>query len=313
MKNKQSERLFSSLTDVDARFIEEAQTPVRSRKTYPFIKWGALAACLCLVVGGALMWNARTKPPVDNGGAVTVSEGGVAIPPREIVVPDGTSETMMVAFFIYQGRCYEFYDFTDLSENLVGEYLGTVTGTIDEWSGRNEYVELSGSVQGDFYAVNGYDPAFMLCMRQGEEIALYICNNGITLQEGADLYEDRLHLAENYSAVTYESRDSWYYSKGELSPLDVVENRALTDFINALNEAEFIPRQEVPFDKEKDVEAVSVFDSCLYHLYFQMEDGITVHLRLIEGGYVFFNGILDVAAQIPQEVFDSLIQQLDAQ
>lgn len=313
MKNHQSQQLFNSMTDIDARFIEEAQTKLCRKKSRPFVRWGALAACLCLVVGGALLWNGRTKPPVDNGGAVTVSEGGVAIPPREIVAPDGTIETMMVAFFIYQGRCYEFYDFTGLSENLVGEYLGTVTGTIDEWSGQDEYVELSGSVQGDFYSVNGYDPAFMLCMKRGEVIELYICNNGITLRDGSDLYEDRLHLAEKYRSVTYESQDSWYNSKGELRPLDTDGNQALTDFINALNVAELIPRQEVPYDRDKDAEAVSVFDACLYHLYFTMEDGVTAHLRLIEGGYVFFDGILDVAAQIPSEVFEPLIQQLDAQ
>lgn len=312
MKNKQSERLFSSLTDVDARFIEEAQTPVRSRKTYPFIKWGALAACLCLVVGGTLMWNNLREQPAVDGSPVAVPGEGVVIPPVQVDLSADTAASM-VPFFIYQGRCYTQYERLEKGMPLVGEYLGTATGLIDEWTPESGYVELAGSVQGDFYAVNGYDPAFMLCMRQGEEIALYICNNGITLQEGSDLYEDRLHLAGNYRSVKYESQDSWYYSKGELSPLDVVENRALTDFINALNEAEFIPRQEVPFDKEKDVEAVSVFDSCLYHLYFQMEDGITVHLRLIEGGYVFFDGILDVAAQIPQEVFEPLIQQLDAQ
>lgn len=313
MKNHQSQQLFNSMTDIDARFIEEAQTKLRRKKSRPFVRWGALAACLCLIVGGALLWNGRTEPPVDNGGPVTVPEEGVAIPPRKIVAPDGRSETLMVAFFIYQGRCYEFYDFADLSENLVGEYLGTATGTIDEWTDRDEYVELSGSVQGDFYSVNGYDPAFMLCMKRGEKIELFICNNGITLRDGSDLYEDRLHLAEKYRSVTYESQDSWYNSKGKLRPLDSAGNQALTDFINALNVAELIPRQEVPYDRDKDAEAVSVFDSCLYHLYFTMEDGVTVHLRLIEGGYVFFNGILDVAAQIPAEAFEPLIQQLDAQ
>lgn len=313
MKNHQSQQLFNSMTDIDAHFIEEAQTKLHRKKSRPFVRWGALAACLCLIVGGALLWNGRTEPPVDNGGPVTVPEGGVAIPPREIVAPDGASETMIVEFFIYQGHCYEQYGFVDMDESLVGEYLGTSTGTIDEWTDRDEYVELSGSVQGDFYSVNGYDPAFMLCMKRGEKIELFICNSGITLHDGSDLYEDRLHLAEKYCSVTYESQDSWYNSKGKLRPLDSAWNQALTDFINALNVAELIPRQEVPYDRDKDAEAVSVFDSCLYHLYFTMEDGVTVHLRLIEGGYVFFDGILDVAARIPVEAFEPLIQQLDAQ
>lgn len=306
MKNKQSERLFSSLTDVDARFIEEAQTPVRSRKTYPFIKWGALAACLCLVVGGALMWNNLREQPAVDGGPVAVPGEGVVIPPVQVDLSADTAASM-VPFFIYQGRCYTQYERLEKGAPLVGEYLGTATGLIDEWTPESGYVELAGSVQGDFYAVNGYDPAFMLCMRQGEEIALYICNNGITLQEGADLYEDRLHLTENYSAVTYESRDSWYHSSGEIQPLDAAENSVLADFVTALNAAEFMASSDVPLDAGED----SLADRELYHLYFELADGMTVHLRLCAGGYVRFEGILDVCVQIPQEVFDSLIQQLD--
>lgn len=313
MKNHQSQQLFNSMTDIDARFIEEAQTKLHRKKSRPFVRWGALAACLCLVVGGALLWNGlRNRPAVENGPAAIPGEG-ILIPSRELDVPTEGEAMSMIAFFIYQGHWYDYYELVDMDESLVGEYLGTVTGTIDEWTDRDDYVELSGSVQGDFYSVNGYDPAFMLCMKRGEEIELYICNNGITLRDSSDLYEDRLHLAEKYRSVTYESQDSWYNSKGKLRPLDTAVNQALTDFINALNVAELIPRQEVPYDRDKDAEAVSVFDSCLYHLYFTMEDGVTVHLRLIEGGYVFFQGMMDVAAQIPAEAFEPLIQQLDAQ
>ena len=64
----------------------------------------------------------------------------------------------MLAFFIYQGRCYVQYEWIDHGDALVGEYLGTATGLIDEWTPQEGYVDLAGSVQGDFYAVNGYDP-----------------------------------------------------------------------------------------------------------------------------------------------------------
>lgn len=314
MKENQREQLFNSITDVDVRFIEEAQAEVRRKKSHPAVKWVGLAACLCLVAGGALLWSEFYQPSGANGGPAIVTGEGVTIPPHVLDVQSDTSEADMIAFFIYQGRWYEHYELVDMDENMVGEYLGTVTGSIDEWSAKDEYVELSGSVQGDFYAVNGYDPNFMLCMKSAVDgqLSLYICNNGITLSHGSELYEDRLHLAENYRGVTFESQDSWFHSKGEIHPLDASDNKVLTDFISALNDAGFIPRQDVPFDKDKDVEAVSVFDLCLYHLYFQMEDGVTVHLRLIEGGYVFFDGMTDVAAQISLETFDPLIQQLAA-
>ena len=42
------------------------------------------------------------------------------------------------------------------------------------------YVDLAGSIGGDFYAVNGYDPEFMLCMKSDNgNLQLYICNNGL--------------------------------------------------------------------------------------------------------------------------------------
>ena len=60
--------------------------------------------------------------------------------------------------------------------------MGTATGLIDEWTPKEGYVELAGSVSGDFYTVNGFDPTFLLCMKEdGDAIQLFVCNSGITL------------------------------------------------------------------------------------------------------------------------------------
>ncbi len=53
MKEKETSKLYNSITNVDNRFIEEAQTKTRKRIS-KWTKWGAVAACFCLVVVAAL-------------------------------------------------------------------------------------------------------------------------------------------------------------------------------------------------------------------------------------------------------------------
>ena len=49
MKEKETSKLYNSITNVDNRFIEEAQTKMKKKK-HGWLKWGAMVACLCLVV-----------------------------------------------------------------------------------------------------------------------------------------------------------------------------------------------------------------------------------------------------------------------
>ena len=48
MREKETSKLYNSLTNVDNQFIEEAQT--KATKKNGWLKWAAMAACLCLVV-----------------------------------------------------------------------------------------------------------------------------------------------------------------------------------------------------------------------------------------------------------------------
>ena len=81
----------------------------------------------------------------------------------------------------------------------------------------------------------------------------------------------------------------------------------ISDFLAQLNAAEFIPRSRVPL---KDGQ-LSIFDKEIYHLYFKMNNGTTVHLRLCEDGYVLYQGLLPLCVQVPKESFDTLLELLD--
>lgn len=305
--------LLDKMELTDPVYVQAADTPPPKWKHYA--RWGALAACLCLVAAGAVIWKLNGADINGSAGVQqpdnmpTMEEDGVTIPPMEVTLSKSDDIAMdMMAFFIYQGRCYVQYEWLD-GMDVVGEHLGTATGLINEWTPSDGYVELAGSVGGDFYAVKGFDPTFMLCMVSAQgEVQTYVCSTGITLKYGSELYEERLHLSGNYTAVEYETRQSWYYSEGDVRQL--TNAAAASDFVEALDSAEFLLWSDAVQALGETMSAV--YDREIYHLYFRMDNGMTVHLRLYEGGYVRYAGIMDVCVQLSAAEYESLRAVLDS-
>ena len=65
MKEKETSKLYSSITNVDNHFIEEAQTKTK-KKIPKWTKWGVVAACLCLVMIAALIIPILTPTVLDD-------------------------------------------------------------------------------------------------------------------------------------------------------------------------------------------------------------------------------------------------------
>lgn len=308
MKEKR-EKLYDSLTNVREDFVEEAQA-APSAKRHAWVRWCALAACLCLLVVGTVVWkpwsqgdNKPASPPT----SAAQTAKGITIPKAEVTLSqtDGV-EADMLAFFIYQGRCYLQYDRLDHGSDLVGEKVGTATGLIDEWTPQEGYVELAGSVSGDFYTVRGFDPDFMLCMKEeGDAVQLFVCNNGITLYQGSELFEDRLGLSDGLKAVTYEDEDSWYDGKEDIHTLNNMD--AVKTLIAAMDKAQFQLSDQADLYEEKKDGGLS---KELYHVYCKLDNGVTVTLRLFQGGYVTFTGLPDACVQVPEATFDAFLAAL---
>lgn len=295
------DELLDNMECIDADLIEAADAKPK-KKARPWVKWGSMAACLCLVVIGAIIISQSTNP-TPSGNGITISGDGVTIPQMEISLSSDTQADML-GFFIYQGRCYVQYEWIYDDVDFIGEYLGTATGLIDEWTAREGYVELAGSVKGNFYSVKGFDPTFMLCMKyESGAVSTYINDNGITLKTGADLFEERLHLSGNYAGVQYQTRTSWYNSADEIFELNDEYKETVANFVAALNSALFMRTEDIPLDEGQ----ANVYDKEIYHLYFKMNNGMTIHLRLYEGGYVHFDGIRDVCVQVQDESINRLL------
>ncbi len=298
------EDLFKSIGGVDEEVLERSEVAAGRRIKTAWVKWATAAACLCLIVAGGI-WKLATLPTKEAPPSEDLfSEEGITIPPLEVTLSkDAAAMADMIGFFIYEGRCYVYYENFSEAEGIVGEHLGTVTGMIDEWTPEEGYVDFAGSIRGDFYSVNGYAPEFMLCTKVGNgDVTTYICNNGITVKYGRELYEERLHLSENIAGVQYESRESWFYSKEELYELDK-EEACIREFIEKLAEEEFLLCREV----EAQEDWQHMVDSEIYHLYFNGKDGTRVHLRLHENGYVRFQGLWDLCVKIPEESYAKLL------
>lgn len=285
---------------VDPAYVKTAAETPKKRKNV-WIKWGAAAACLCITVVGIILWRLAAPSRSEVPGPA-VSENGVTIPTPDASLSAGTMADIAVSF-IYQGRQYFYYDSIYDDVNLVGEYLGTTTATGLEWTPEDGNVELTGRVSGDIYTVKGYDPSFMLCMKGLNDTGFYtfICNDGITLKYGSELYEDRLHLSGNIASVQYESRDSWDHGRGERYQMNSVNDTVL-DFIKHMDAAQFVLCDSVPLIFNK---------TALYYLRFQKKDGTTVRLSLYENGYVRFDGIWELCVQVPEESYSVLLNLLD--
>lgn len=293
------EMLSHALNMLDDDIIEETYK-VRQQKKFKrqnWIKFAAAAACVCLAATGVLLFK-KPSPAVYKKGEITLTADGVTIPNPEISLSSNAAQTAdMLGFFIYQGRLYMQNEWLNDNGAIAGEYLGTVTGLIDEWTPKDGYVDLAGSISGDFYSVNGFDPSFMLCMKHDDgQISTYICATGITLKYGSELFEDRLHLSENYTAAEYESYESWMNSKGEIYKLGSDATDTINNFIKDLNSAEFIPGDKIIPENEE-----------LYRVYLKMKNGMTMTLRLFDGGYVCPWGIDNVCLKTPQNEFNSLL------
>ena len=297
------EELYSVIGTVDEELLQRCEQPAKKTAKSKWLKWGAIAACLCFAaIFTVILMNPKGNEPIDL--PPTTDADGVTIPQMEVTLSDDVAADM-IGFFIYQGKVYTQYEWIYDDIDIVGEYLGTATGLIDEWTPADGYVELAGSVSGDFYSVKGYDPSFMLCMNDPSgAICTYVCSRGITVKYGSELYEERLHLRGNFSAVEYETRESWNWSKGELSSLDK-DSVVIESYISELYSREFILWSTVP-EKEGHTQS-SIYDTETFHVYFRMNNGTTVHLRLYENGYVRFQGLPDVCVQVSADTYNSLI------
>ena len=274
------EQLLHALGEVDEEYLAQVDElrripPKKKRHT-----WVPMAACLCLVAGVSA-WALRGgmgMPGKDgaetNSNGMSGSAQGIYVPPLEVELPQAETEAMidMSGFFIYQGRLYAQVDVVEQGQNLVGEQLGESSGTIDEWTSENQYLEGTGSIGGPFYEVKGYDPRYLLCMVHDYGVGLFWNNCDITVSTGADVLEEVFRLSDGIAQAEFQGESDFQGDTGSMTQITQLEQ--LETWVNALSQAPALSSAETDMGQ------------CLGHLYLTKADGVTVHLRLMGNGYV---------------------------
>lgn len=277
--------LFRAVGEVGGDLVEEAAAEAKKRRRAP-IYAAALAACAALMLLLARPW-AQETPAVTSAPAVEEQPGAEETP----AVATAPVAMDMVAFVIYGGRMYECSQVLegDAAEELMGEYLFTSPGYIDEWSSPEEYTDGTGSVAGDVYTVKGYDSAFRLCipLDGGALLELYDTLDGITLRTGEDLYGERLHLRENWREAEYQTHDDWNSNEDTFRTPELTEEE-IAAFIDALYAGEF--EYWGAGSETGDIYSLGLEQK---HLYFRLADGSSVELRLFENGLVKYTPLPD--------------------
>ena len=274
------ERLLHALGEVDEDYLAQVDKLRRIPAKKKRHTWIPLAACLCLVAGVAA-WALRggmglpgKEGDQANSNGITESTQGIYVPPLEVELSQAQPEAMidMIGFFIYQGRLYAQMDVVEQGQDLVGEQLGESSGTIDEWTSEDQYLEGTGSVGGPFYEVKGYDPKYMLCMVYDYGVELFWNNCDITVSTGGDVLEEVFRLSDGIARAEFQSESDVQKDTGHMTTITPLNQ--LAAWVNALDQAPALASTETDMGQ------------CLGHLYLTKADGVTVHLRLMEHGYV---------------------------
>ncbi|WP_178023484.1 hypothetical protein [uncultured Paenibacillus sp.] len=299
---------------MEDRLLKLQTVRKRPRKTAVY-----LAASIALVAGiglaGPSLWQQANGPSAPGGEVARMnpgvpdasSPGSVVIPKMELPNRNSGATASMVALVVYQGNVYTQaatrLDTADAAA-LRGDKLGRTTGGIDEWSGKDEYIELASNIgETDMYAVKGYDPDFRIMSYteiNGEVYAeLFERTNGMTVSRGADLL-GKLNLEGRIASAQWESFDSWNNGQQQYAPL--ANDETLGSFLAALQDA-------------KPLAADSLIDQGIYDdgnrkvIYLTLEDYTRVELTLFGRGLVRY-GNAPVFFEVESGAFQALWEQL---
>lgn len=66
MSEKKAKKLFNSMTNISDDIIEEAQISKAHKKSHDWVKWGAVAACICIIVAGTVVYLSKTFTGINN-------------------------------------------------------------------------------------------------------------------------------------------------------------------------------------------------------------------------------------------------------
>lgn len=285
----------------------EQQQQVRKRPRITMYIAASLVIAAGIGLAGPTIWQQINSPAAPAQVAQVDPGTGITIPKVELPDPDAQVKANMLALVVYEGNVYTQsatrIDAADAAA-LLGDKLGTTTGGIDEWTGKDGYTELASNIGvTDIYTVKGYDSEFLIMSYSeidGQIFAdLYEHTNGITVNSGADLI-GKLNLEGRIASAQWESFDSWNNGLQQYAPLAGVE--ALDSFVTALQAAKPLAAEPLMEQGIYDGEDRKI-------IYLELEDKAQVQLVLFGQGLVRYGNapvFFEVESGAFQALWDSM-------
>jgi hypothetical protein len=268
----------------------KATLPVKKAATKYIMRTAfALASAAIIITAGVYTVNHSD---------IGTSRPSITIAEVKLPTANGEIAARMRPLFVYQDKIYIRYstaiaspDGYTVSEadmlNLRGDYLGTTTGGIDEWSGDDAYVaDFSSNIgEAEVYTVKGYDSNYRLMVytpyEGGFGCEIYDSFGGLTMDRGDD-YFGLLGLKDNVVSYQWETMDSW--NNGGTQKTEQQADDALNKFIKALYSSTPVERSIDTLIDEASVDGQKF-------LYLKTEDNLISSIRLLKNGYVYVDDI----------------------
>ncbi|MBP1755470.1 MAG: hypothetical protein H6Q59_1868 [Firmicutes bacterium] len=249
----------------------------------------ALASAAVIITAGAYAVSLS---------GITAQKPGITIAEVKLPETNGNVNARMRPLFVYQNRIYIRYS-TEIAspdgytvseedmQNLRGDYLGTTTGGIDEWSGDKDYInDFSSNIgEAEVYTVKGYDSKYRLMVytpyEGGFGCEIYDSFGGLSMNSGDD-YFDLLKLKGNVVSYQWESFDSW--NNGGMQKVEQQADDALNKFVKALYSSTPVERSVDTLIDETNADGQKF-------LYLRTKDNLITPMRLLKDGYVYVDEI----------------------
>lgn len=319
--------------------VIDAVNKKQSKKTYTqIIKYSLIPACA--IIAMCLVYTLDTKREniniakgncIDNKIEINETEG-IFIPKIKFDISDDTAQACRAGGIIaYNDNMYTSKERISLEKNpnLKGKSLGEVYNIMDLYMKSDYYLKATSTAMpylekfieeqtikqpntyiSDFigynsenaYELNGYDKDFRICTFNEKENSITIFQrlNGINVKYGKDVFDDKLQIKDNFEKVEYQYYSDWYHGKKYYKEFKNVTIDDINIFLDEVNSAKFIDSSNLNLYSLNKKYAL---------LYFTMTDGLIVKIRLIEGGYVIYDGLNNAAIKLDSETFNKIFDE----
>ncbi|MBE6666628.1 MAG: hypothetical protein E7603_10545 [Ruminococcaceae bacterium] len=206
-------RISDSMNYLDHDLIQEAVRERKPVKTVPFLKWGSLAACLCVLLMTAMM----ILPNLLNGNLPNENNNPlykpVHVENRAIVWPwEYKTIYEKYTFLFYDGKGYNGRG-KEIRAELLGEALGE-----GEAKGQDIYTEKIYTERFTVYRINGVSEEYLIAVEMDGKFYVFDAhkqNAFATLGEMADTFSMEQNISLNRFSVQGKTLKTKYYALGD--------------------------------------------------------------------------------------------------